>query len=127
VSGGRVGVDQLVLLWDDGESRLKAADPSERRTMDRIIDAIVLELRRRLGGAFSSEQLAELYLEGTDWCFDIAMRVAPEEPETWDMSTVVGAAFHRHVRRAMDFGGGRRRLEDEIEAGRRKQYGRDPE
>lgn len=105
--------DQIVVLWDDGERRLRAATPRERRLMERIVDAIVLELRRRLGGAFQTDQLAELYLEGTDWCFELATQVLPGAPEAWDMPTVVGSAFNRCVRRATDFGGGRRRLEEE--------------
>jgi hypothetical protein len=109
----QIPFDQLNVLWDDGERRLKAAAPPLRRTMERIVDVIVLELRRRLGGGFRTSELGNLYLEGTDWCFDLATRVAPDQPEAWDMPTVVGAAFARYVRRAMDYGGGRRRLEDE--------------
>ncbi|HET9074634.1 MAG TPA: hypothetical protein VFN48_08650 [Solirubrobacteraceae bacterium] len=105
--------DQLVVLWDDGERRLRTAAPRERRLMEQIVDVIVLELRRRLGGPFQTEQLAALYLEGTDWCFDLATQVMPGSPEAWDMPTVVGSAFTRYVRRATDFGGGRRRLEDQ--------------
>jgi hypothetical protein len=104
--------DQLAVLWDDGDRRLRDAAPPDRRVMERIVDMIVLELRRRLGGAFAADQLAALYLEGTDWCFALATQVAPGDPQAWDMPTVVGAAFHRHVRRAMDYGGGRRRVLD---------------
>jgi hypothetical protein len=69
----------------------------------------VLELRRRLGGPFTTDELAALYLrEGTDWCFEIAVRVAPREPAAWDLTTVAGAAFARYVRQASDFAGGAR-------------------
>jgi hypothetical protein len=108
--------EQLLVLWSDGELRLRAADPRERRIMEQVIDAVVLELRRRLGGAFRSVELGRLYLEGTDWCFELATRVAPDAPEAWDMPTIVGASFSRIVRRAMDYGGGRRRLGDGEEA-----------
>ena len=38
----------------------------------------VTALRRRLGGQFTVAELARLYLaDGTDWCFEIAVRVAP--------------------------------------------------
>ena len=46
--------------------------------------------------------------QGTDWCFDIAMRVAPGNPEAWDLTTVAGAAFARYVREASDYAGGAR-------------------
>lgn len=100
---------QLISLWTEGERRLRAAEAAERRVLERVRDEIVVELRRRLGGRFSASELAELYLrDGTDWCFAIATRVAPSEPEAWDMTTVAGAAFARYVREASDFAGGRR-------------------
>ncbi len=75
---------------------------------------IVLDLRRRLGGKFTVDELTDYYLEhGTDWCFEIAYRTAPSTPEAWDMAVVAGAAFSRYVRRAADYGGGQRRGEDE--------------
>ena len=59
----------------------------------------MVELRRRLGGPFSVQELARLYIEqGTDWCFEIAMREAPNNPAAWDLTTVAGAAFARYAR-----------------------------
>ena len=43
---------------------------------------------------------------------DIATLVAPGNPAAWDMSTVVGAAFARYVHEAVDYGGGRRILDE---------------
>jgi hypothetical protein len=110
---GQITTDQLLLLWGDGERRLKAAEPPTRRAMEAIVESVTQELNRRLGGPFDAEELGQLYLEGTDWCFELATRVAPQSPDAWDMPTVVGAAFSRYVRRARDFGGGRRRLGDD--------------
>jgi hypothetical protein len=108
-----VRFDELIGLWEDGARRLENADPSERQTLERVRDAIVLELRRRLGGPFTTSELAALYDElGTDWCFDVARRVAPHNPSAWDMPTVAGAAFARYVRQASDYAGGRRIRED---------------
>ncbi len=105
--------DELIGLWQDGARRLESADPPRRRAMERVTDAIVLELRRRLGGPFTTGELAALYDEqGTDWCFEIASRVAPDSPSAWDMPTVAGAAFARYVRQASDYAGGTRIRED---------------
>jgi hypothetical protein len=105
--------DALIGLWEDGRRRLADVSPSERPAVDRVVDELVLELRRRLGGPFTSDELARLYLdEGTDWCLEIAMRTAPMTPNAWDMTTVAGAAFARYLRSAIDFGGGRRREPD---------------
>jgi hypothetical protein len=109
--------EALAVLWDDGERRLRAAEPAQRRRLEPVIDAVVAELRRRLGGPFSAASLGALYLEGTDWCFDLAIRVMPEHPEAWDMPTITGTAFSRYVRRAYDYGGGRRRLPEDAEGG----------
>ena len=105
--------DELIALWREGERRLQAADPAERPTLERVRDEIVFELRRRLGGPFTTDELAALYLEqGTDWAFQIATRVAPSDPSAWDMTTVAGAAFARYLREASDCAGGRRKTAD---------------
>jgi hypothetical protein len=105
--------EQIIALWREGERRLRAADPAQRPVLERVRDEIVLELRRRLGGPFTTDELAALYLDqGTDWAFQIATRVAPNDPFAWDMTTVAGAAFARYVREAVDYAGGRRTKAD---------------
>jgi len=100
---------QVIDQWREGQRRLARADPADRAALERVTNAIVDELRRRLGGPFTTDELVGLYAEqGTDWCFDIATRVAPSTPEAWDMTTVAGAAFARYVRTASDYAGGRR-------------------
>jgi hypothetical protein len=101
--------EEVVGLWREGARRLDQADPALRLVLQRVVDALVDELRRRLGGPFTADELAELYVEqGIDWCFDIAVRAAPRTPEAWDLATVAGAAFARYVREASDFAGGAR-------------------
>jgi hypothetical protein len=101
--------EEVVGLWREGARRLDQADPALRLVLQRVVDALVDELRRRLGGPFTADELAELYVEqGIDWCFDIAVRAAPTTPEAWDLATVAGAAFARYVREASDFAGGAR-------------------
>ena len=96
-------------LWQEGLRRLERAGPSERQALERVVDELVVELRRRLGGPFTTEELAALYeRDGVDWAFGIATRVAPMTPAAWDMDTVANAAFARYVRNASDYAGGRR-------------------
>ena len=100
---------EVIGAWREGERRLARAGAEDRIPLERVRDAIVVDLHRRLGGAFTAEELASLYVEqGTDWCFEIATRVAPATPAAWDMATVAGAAFARYVREASDYAGGRR-------------------
>ncbi|HEY8626254.1 MAG TPA: hypothetical protein VIL82_09625 [Solirubrobacteraceae bacterium] len=103
-----VGFGELAGLWEEGQRRLATAEPLERVAFERVIDEIVVELRRRLGGPFTVQELAALYVEGIDWCFEIAARVAPRTPEAWDLTTVGGAAFLRYAREAIDYPLGRR-------------------
>ena len=102
--------ENALAQWQDGLRRLAEAAPEERRALERVTRAIEDELRRRLGGAFTSGELAELYDEGTGWTTDLAVSVAPDEPYAWDARTVADAAFGRYLREATDFAGGRRRL-----------------
>ena len=99
----RVQYDEAIELWREGERRLGRSDPDSRAVLQRVIDALVTELRRRLGGPFTTAELADLYGRGTDWCFEVAVRVAPTHPEAWDMATVTGAAFARYAREASDY------------------------
>jgi hypothetical protein len=98
--------------WQDGERRLKEASPHEQAVLYDVVDAIVAELRRRLGGPFSSDELATLYTaEGTGWASEVAQRTAPDDPWAWDPRTVADAAFARYLREAVDYAGGRRLYE----------------
>jgi hypothetical protein len=72
------------------------------------VTRLVAELRRRLGGAFTVDELVDLYDRGTGWCLDLAVAVAPAAPWAWDARTTADAAFGRYVREAVDFAGGRR-------------------
>jgi hypothetical protein len=106
--------DVLMALWEDGQRRIAEAEQPARRVLERVVDDIYVELRRRLGGKFTTAELAEYYLSaGTDWCFAVAYSSAPSSPEAWDTGTVAGAAFARYARRAIDWGGGVRREEVE--------------
>jgi hypothetical protein len=106
--------EDVIGLWREGARRLLQSDPRVRPVLDRVVDEIVVELRRRLGSTFTTDELARLYeRDGIDWCFDIATRVAPGNPEAWDLTTISGAAFARYVREARDFGGGRRIVAEE--------------
>lgn len=102
--------ENAVYQWRQGERRLRA-EPAERRSLqERVTDALVAELRRRLGGRFSSDELVELYEQGTAWCLQVAMKVAPEDPWAWQAGVVVDAAFGRYLREAADYAGGRREI-----------------
>ncbi len=100
--------DVASFQWEEGARRLREAAPDDRAVLERVRDQIVAELRRRLGGAFTTAELADLYEQGTDWCLALAAQAAPDRSEAWDGLTATDAAFARYVRGAVDFAGGRR-------------------
>lgn len=102
-----VGFDNAIYQWQQGERRLSQAPAEQLPLLQRIADTLVAELRKRLGGRFTAEELAELYEHGTSWCLQSAMDIAPEDPWAWDSRVVVDAAFSRYLREAIDYAGGR--------------------
>ncbi len=102
--------DNAIHQWQRGERRLAQAPKERAALLHSIVDGLTAELRRRLGGRFSSDELAQLYEQGTGWCLQLAMSLAPEDPWAWDSGVVVDAAFARYLREASDYAGGKRIL-----------------
>jgi hypothetical protein len=100
-------LDNAIYQWQQGERRLARAPSEQRPSLQRIADTLVVELRKRLGGRFTAEELTELYERGTSWCLQSAMDIAPDDPWAWDSRVVVDAAFARYLREAVDYAGGR--------------------
>jgi hypothetical protein len=94
--------------WETGAARVRSSPPADRRDLEAAVDSVVGELRRRLGGTFTVDELVALYAEGTDWVLERAVAAAPGNPRAWDGEAVGGAAFWRYAREASDFAGGRR-------------------
>lgn len=99
-------LENALFQWEEGWRALQAIDDNrQRRLADRVIAAIRDELRRRIGPTFSAAELAALYGEGTDWCQQVALDVAPSAEG--DAQSLADAAFWLYLRGATDFAGGR--------------------
>jgi hypothetical protein len=105
-----VSYESAFYQWQQGERRLQQASAERQGLLERVTTVLVAELRRRLGGRFSSQELADLYDSGTAWCLQVAMKVAPEDAWAWDAGIVTDAAFARYLREATDYAGGRRMI-----------------
>lgn len=105
-------IENALFQWEEGEARVRQAGPRDSRDLDRAAHLVADELRRRLGGAFTLDELADLYGEGTDWVADEVQR----RFFGTDSSAAVNAGFLRYARGATDYAGGRRRLRDEQKA-----------
>lgn len=100
-------LESAINQWRAGERALRTAPPERQYTYERIVDAVVAELRRRLGGRFTVAELVALYGAGTAWCLQLAFIVAPKDAWAWDSTFVADAAFARYARDASDYAGGR--------------------
>lgn len=96
-------VDNAVFQWEEGGRRLRGASDGDRRRLERQVDAVLDELRRRLGSSFTIEELADLYAADLDWAAELAGGQLAAADATW----VVDAAFERYAREAANYAGGR--------------------
>ena len=91
--------------WEDSYRQLEAqaGDPARYRRLLDQVDAIVTELRRRVGQTFTLADLAEAYSGAERWSRDAVEDSGP--PPGWPrtLSVVEGAAFHAYARGALDY------------------------
>jgi DNA-directed RNA polymerase specialized sigma subunit len=96
-------LQSAVFQWERGAQRLREADTREA---NRRVNGVIDELRRRLGSTFTAEELAQHYGEGTGWADELSGM------ESW----IVDAAFHRYLREARNYAGGRAPVEPDPSA-----------
>jgi hypothetical protein len=102
-------LENALYQWRDGDRRLAATPEPAKADLELAVEAVVEELRKRLGSRFVLDELTDLYGEGTDWAIDVARRRAAGT----DAAMVVDAAFARYAREASNFAGGRAREKHE--------------
>jgi hypothetical protein len=95
-------VENALFQWQQGERRLRESSDLERADLETVVEALVEELRRRLGSTFIVEELADFYASGTDWAAELAARHGAGT----DTAHVVDAAFARYARQASNYAGG---------------------
>lgn len=98
------GVENALFQWEDGERRVRSAEPPIGAAAEHATQLVLDELRKRLGSSFTVEELAALYAEGVDWAADLAAASGAGV----NASAAVDAAFARYARGATNFAGGRR-------------------
>jgi hypothetical protein len=90
--------------WEDGHRRLLAeADMRARDQLLLQVDAVVAELRRRVGATFTLAELAGAYAGADRWSREVVAEqaAAPGWPRT--LALVEAAAFHLYARGATDY------------------------
>lgn len=90
--------------WNDGDRRLQSLRRDRKRYGDVLadVDAVVADLRRRVGQTFTLAELADAYDGADDWARELLDErfpdAVPHEP-----GTVTDAAFHVYARGASDY------------------------
>lgn len=91
--------------WEDGHRRLhaQALDARAREQLMLQVEAVLTELRRRVGATFTLAELAAAYAGAERWSRAAVAELAP--PPGWPrtLSLVEAAAFHLYARGATDY------------------------
>ena len=89
--------------WEDGYRRLYAGDAPARPGVYAQVEAIMEELRRRVGSMYTTAELAGAYGDAERWARE-AVAQAGAGPG-WERTLVVAteAAFHAYARGAVDY------------------------
>ena len=91
--------------WEDGFRRLHdeaSGDPRPERLYAQV-DAVLAELRRRVGGTFTLAELAAAYAGAERWSRAVVSEQAPAPGWSRLLSLVEAAAFHEYARGAQDY------------------------
>ena len=102
------GVDDRVRLaqqqWDDGFRGLTAGTAADidPRVLEQM-EAVTVELRRRIGGSFTLTELTEAYDASESWAHHAVAERASGSGWVRTVSAATDAAFHLYARGARDF------------------------
>jgi hypothetical protein len=93
--------------WDEGLRRLDTvgAETARGRHLWLLVEAVLGELRRRVGQTFTLAELARVYDGAEDWVRDVVLEAAPPQARAGirDVALVQDAAFAHYARGASDY------------------------
>ena len=91
--------------WEEGHRRLQdeALRLSNPERLLGQVDAVVSELRRRVGGTYTLRELAAAYAGAERWSRAVVSERAPAPGWPRTLSLVEAAAFHEYARGAQDY------------------------
>jgi hypothetical protein len=91
--------------WAEGNRRLEAhrGDPGLYPRLHAQVDAILEQLRRRLGGTYTLGELADEYRRSDRWVLETVERLPPASRWLPGLTTATDAAFYLYARGAQDY------------------------
>ena len=92
--------------WEEGQPALRGArrgDPARAEALHAQRDAVIEELRRRVGSTFTLAELAAAYAGSERWLLEVIEERAPSRGWAATASVAGDAAFHAYSRQALDY------------------------
>jgi hypothetical protein len=91
--------------WEEGSRRFfdEARDPARADVLHQQVEAVTVELRRRVGGTFTLAELADAYAGAERWVLQAVEERAPSKGWARTASLAADAAFHAYSRGAQDY------------------------
>ena len=91
--------------WEEGSRRFadEARDPARADILHEQLDAVTVELRRRVGGTFTLAELADASTSSERWLLHAVEERAPSKGWARTASLAADAAFHAYSRGAQDY------------------------
>lgn len=100
-------LDSARYQWEEGRRRLEAEgeDTARSRHLWLLVEAVLDDLRRRVGQTFTLAELARTYEGSEDWVRDVVLAAAPPRSRAGvrDTTLVQDAAFAHYARGATDY------------------------
>jgi len=100
-----IALDQTRREWELGHRRLQhqVRETPQGEAVLAEVDAVIAELRRRIGGSFTLAELAEAYSSAETWSREAVAETKPGGGWPRRLATVTDAAFHLYSRGAVDY------------------------
>ena len=91
--------------WEEGQRRFdaEALDAARAEALYAQRDAVVEELRRRVGSTFTLAELAAAYADSDQWVPEVIEERAPSRGWARTATVAGDAAFHAYSRQALDY------------------------
>jgi hypothetical protein len=106
-AGGAVMLESARQQWDEGRRGLETvgAETARGRHLWLLVEAVLGELRRRVGQTFTLAELAQAYEGSEDWVRDVVRAAAPPKARAGirDVALIQDAAFAHYARGASDY------------------------
>jgi hypothetical protein len=100
-----VALQQTRREWEEGHRRFQE-DVQETPRGEAVLaelEAVIAELRRRVGQTFTLAELADAYAIAEAWSREAVAEVEPAGGWPRRLATVTDAAFHLYSRGAVDY------------------------